>query len=73
MKAPRIFAQSAGAVEYTDYFSADGSGPTNESPGYGTKQSDIEILVMLELWGMRSISSVPSLPVPPDRSYLWVK
>ena len=28
--------------------------PTNECPGYGTKQSDSEVPVMLELWGMRS-------------------
>ena len=31
-------------------------------PGYNTKQS--EVPVMLELWGMRSTPSLPSLPGP---------
>ena len=43
--------QSAGAVEYTDCIS-----------GYDIKQSDGEVPVMLELWGMQSTSSLPSLP-----------
>ena len=47
-------AQSAGAVEYTDCFSAEGQDPSNECLGYDTKQSDGEIPVMLELWGMQS-------------------
>ena len=34
----------------------------NECPAYDTKQSDGEIPVMLELWQMWSISSLPSLP-----------
>ena len=34
----------------------------NECPGYDTKQSDGEALVMLEFGEMRSTSSVPSLP-----------
>ena len=50
-------AQSAGAVEYTDCFSA-------ECPGYETKQSDGEVLEMLKLWGMRNAPSLPSLPGP---------
>ena len=37
-------ALSAGAVEYTDYISA-------ECPGYDMKQSDGEVP---EIWGMRS-------------------
>ena len=56
-------AQSAGAVEYTD------------CPGYDTKQSDGEVPAVLELWGMRSTPSLPSLPGPlwpgvvaPDRA-----
>ena len=36
----------------------------SESPGYGTKQSDGEAPVMIELWGMRSTPSLPSLPRP---------
>ena len=38
----------------------------NECPGYDTKQSDGEVPVMLELWGMWSTLSLPSLP-----SSLW--
>ena len=38
--------------------------PPNESPGYDTKQSDREASVILELWGMLSSSSLPSLPGP---------
>ncbi len=60
---------------YTDYISAEGHAPpTNECPGYDTKQSDGEVPVMLELWGMQSTPSLPLLPgqlwlgvVPPDR------
>ena len=54
----------------------------NKCPGYDTKQSNAEVPVMLELWGMRSTSSLPSLPDPlwpwmlaPDRvlsmSYMY--
>ena len=32
--------------------------------GYKTKQSDSEVPVMLELWGMQSIPSLLSLPGP---------
>ena len=45
-----FFAQSAGAVEYTDCFSVEGL----EDPVYDTKQSDCEIPVILGLWGMQS-------------------
>ena len=45
------------------------------SSGYGTKQSDGEVPAVLELWGMRSTSSLPLLPGPlwpgvvaPDRA-----
>ena len=31
---------------------------------YDTKQSDGEVPVMLELWGMRNAPSLPSLPGP---------
>ena len=33
--------------------------PPNECPTYDTKQSDDEVPVMLELWGMRSTPSIP--------------
>ena len=36
----------------------------NECSGYATKESDGEVLVILELWGMRSTPSLPSLPGP---------
>ena len=47
-------AQSAGAVEYTDCTSAEGYDPplSNECPVYDNKQSDGEVPVMPELWGM---------------------
>ena len=38
--------------------------PPNECPGFDTKQSDGEVPVMLELWGMRSTPSLPLLPGP---------
>ena len=71
-----MIAQSAGAVEYTDCTSAGGvRPPPNECPGYDTKQSDGEVPAMLELWGMQSTPSLPSLPGPllpgvvaPDRA-----
>ena len=68
-------AQSAGVVEYTDCFSAKRYPLNNECPGYDTKQSDGEVPVILELWGMQSTPSLPSLPGPlwpgvvsPDRA-----
>ena len=62
------FAQSAGAVEYTDFTSAEGLDPSlNECPRYDTEQSDAEVPVMLKLWGMRSTPLLPSLPGP-----LWL-
>ncbi len=48
---------------------------TNECPGYDTKQSDGEVLMMLGLWGMWSTPILPLLPGPlwpgmvaPDRA-----
>ena len=35
-----------------------------ECPEYDTKQSDGEVPVILELWGMQSTPSLPSLPGP---------
>ena len=40
--------------------------PTKECPENDTKQSDDEVLVMLELWGMQGTPSLPSFP-----SLLW--
>ena len=41
--------------------------PPHECPGYDTKQSDGEVVVMLKLRGMWSTPSLPSLPCP-----LWL-
>ena len=69
------FAQSAGAVEYTDWPLQRGKTPTNECTGYETKQSDGEVPAVLELWGMWSTPSLLLLPGPlwpgvvaPDRA-----
>ena len=50
----------------------------NKCPVCNTKQSDGKALVMLELWGMRSTPSLPSLPGPlwprvvaPDSLIYW--
>ena len=67
----------AGAVEYTDCFSAERvrSPPPNVCSGYDTKQSDGEVPVMLKLWGLWSAPLLPLLPGPlwpgvvaPDRA-----
>ena len=42
------FAQSTGAVQYTNYTSAEGLDSPNECPGYDTKQSDGEVPVNAE-------------------------
>ena len=59
-------SQLAGAVEYNDCVSGDGSDSFNEYPGYDTKLSDGEALVMLELWEMHITPSLPLFP-----SLLW--
>ena len=51
-------------VEYTDCISAEEYDSPNECPEYGTKQSDGEVPVMQELWGIRSTPSLPSLLIP---------
>ena len=54
-----MIAQSALAEEYTDCTSTH-----NDCPGYNIKQSDGEVPVMLELWGMQSTHSLSSLLCP---------
>ena len=72
------FAQSAGAVEYTNCFSAERL-PPHPTPKrvswYDTKQSNGDVPVILELWRMRSTLLLPLLPGPlwpgmvaPDRA-----
>ena len=63
MKNGWFLAQSAGAVEYTDRFSAEPP-PPNESPGYDTKHFDDEVPVLLELWEMWSTPSLTLLQSP---------
>ena len=50
----------------------------NKSPGYDTKQYNGEVPAVLELWGMRSTPSLPSLPgtlwpgvVAPDKGPIY--
>ena len=53
-------------IEYTGCTSAEGyKNPTpNKCPRYETKQSDGEVPIMLELWGMWNTPLLPSLPGP---------
>ena len=48
---------SAWAVIYSDCTYAEGKTPTNECPGYDTKQSDGDVPVILELFLIPSYSS----------------
>ena len=73
-------AQSAGAAKYTDRIPAEEQHSPNECPACDTKQSDGEVTVMLDLWGMWSTPLLPSLLglFYPEwlhliGSYLWVK
>ena len=57
---------SAGTAENPDCISAVGKVPHhhNECPEYDNKQSDGEAPVILGLWGIQSILSLLSHPVP---------
>ena len=58
------FAQSVGAVEYRLLLCREvRPPPAHKCPGFD-KQSDGEIPIMLELWGMYSIPSLLLLPGP---------
>ena len=57
-------AQLAGAVEYTASHQRDKNLSFDECPVYDTEQSDGEVPVMLEVWGMWSTPSLLSLPAP---------
>ena len=59
-----FIAQSAGAVEYTNCIPTERKDPTKECPDNDTKQSDWDVPVMLELWGMRGTPSLPLVPGP---------
>ena len=63
MKTTSLYmVQSAGAAEYTDCISAERKDSLSECPGYDTKQSDRETLVILELWEMWSTPLLPLFP-----------
>ena len=74
-------AQSAWAVEYTDYISTEGYDPPPKITGYDIKLSDGEASVMLEIWGIRSTPLLPYRSVVHPGpvwlhaigSHLWVK
>ena len=69
LQTEQFMDQSPGAVEYTDWISADGLSPScSKCPEYDIKTSDSAVLVMLELWGMLSTPSLLSLPGP-----LWLR
>ena len=51
-------------VKYTNCISAESVRPQphpNKCPGYGTKPSDSKVPVILELWRIQSIPSLPLL------------
>ena len=83
MEAAVAVAKSAGASRIHQLHLCRGVRPlSNKTPGYDIKQSDGEVPVMLELWGILSTSSLALPPVPlcPGSgskyligSYLWVK
>ena len=60
----RKWAQSAGAVEFTNCISSESYDSHNKCPGYDTKQSNDEAPVMQVLWGMFSTPSLLLLPGP---------
>ena len=61
-----FFAQSAGAINTLAASLQRGKTPhpPNECHRYDTKQSDGEVTVVLELWGMQSTPALPLLPGP---------
>ena len=56
-----LIAQSAGYVEHIDFISADRWDPQRMS-WYDIKQSDGQVLLMLDIWGMQGNPSLSSLP-----------
>ena len=65
IKTNHWLTQSAGGCKIHRLVLCRGIRPSPiECPGYDVKQSDSEIPAMLELWGMRNTSSLPSLSCP---------
>ena len=72
-------AQSFGDEEYTDCISTEGGTSPCKCPGYDTKQSAGEAVVMLELYVIWSAPLLQSFPgqtgsywLPMKGSYLWI-
>ena len=57
-------AQSAEAARIHRLHLSRGVRPSKECQVYDLKQSDCEVPVMLEIWGMQSTPSLPSLSGP---------
>ena len=64
MKVSYFYVTLSGLLKCITDKSCRGVRPPYKKPGYDTKQSDGEVPVMLELRGMRSTPSLPSLPGP---------
>ena len=64
MILPNLIALSAGTVEYTNWFSAKKQDFLDVYPWYDTKQSDSEVLVILDLWKMQRTPLLPRFPGP---------
>ena len=73
-----IYLCPVGRSHRIHYNTAEWQDSSNEYPVYDTKQSDGEASELLELLGIRSVSSLLSLPSPllpgvvtPDRFYIY--
>ena len=60
-------AQSTGAGEYTDCLSAEGSGSSNECPGYDTKQ----LMVSLQCVAALENGKYPFIAIGPKSTPAW--
>ena len=59
-------------VNFPSFHLHRGNTYANEGPNYDTKQSDSEVPVILEIWGMRSTSSMPLSQVHFfKQNYFW--
>ena len=59
-----LFVVGFGCRIHRLHFCREVRPPSNECPVYDINQSDGEAAIMLDLWGMQSTSSFPSLPGP---------
>ena len=63
----RFDSVAAKAIGYIDCISTEGLDATIECPEYDTKPCDGEASILLKLWGMWRVLSLPLLPSP-----LWI-